>query len=339
MLSAIRPLSESVSVAGSGVELTDMPHYKIGEVLARIATEDALARNLRPLRAGRERRPAAGSGLATTQEATNPADKTVMQNRRNFYRILHVQPDAPPEVIRTSYRTLMQRLKMHPDLGGDHWQAALVNEAFATLRDPEKRAAYDRMLAGSPAGPPKDRAPGAGPRPATAAPDAPPPPPAAAVQAATPAWPACRAARATNACAFCGESQSAQDAMEPAAVCWRCDSPLFPTAKHRRETGSGRALDRMPRSIAVTIHLSGSGPQAFGVTTEDISINGARFTSAVELAAGHLLKLDCAFCTAVGIVRHAQVEPESRPPRWHIGVEFATLLIKQPRGAFVSTRV
>src|SRR5215218_2791183 len=68
-----------------------------------------------------------------------------MQNRRNYYRILQVQPDAPAEVIRTSYRTLMQRLKMHPDLGGDHWNATLLNEAFTTLNDPDRRAAYDKM--------------------------------------------------------------------------------------------------------------------------------------------------------------------------------------------------
>ena len=65
-------------------------------------------------------------------------------NRRNYYRILHVQPDAPAEVIKSSYRTLMQRLRMHPDLGGDHWNASLINEAYTVLMDPEQRAAYDR---------------------------------------------------------------------------------------------------------------------------------------------------------------------------------------------------
>lgn len=34
-----------------------------------------------------------------------------MMNRRNYYRILQVQPDAPPEIIRASYRTLMKELK------------------------------------------------------------------------------------------------------------------------------------------------------------------------------------------------------------------------------------
>ena len=69
------------------------------------------------------------------------------KSRRNFYRILHVQPEAPEEVIRASYRTLMQSLKMHPDLGGDHEQAALLNEAYAVLSDPENRARYDQKLA------------------------------------------------------------------------------------------------------------------------------------------------------------------------------------------------
>ena len=64
-----------------------------------------------------------------------------MENRRNLYRILHVQPDAPEEIIRSSYRTLMTKLRRHPDLGGDHFTATLINEAYAVLSDPEKRAA------------------------------------------------------------------------------------------------------------------------------------------------------------------------------------------------------
>ena len=58
-----------------------------------------------------------------------------MDNRRNYYRILHVQPDAPTEIIKSSYRTLMQKLRMHPDLGGDQWNATLINEAYQTLMD------------------------------------------------------------------------------------------------------------------------------------------------------------------------------------------------------------
>ena len=66
-----------------------------------------------------------------------------MHNRRNFYRVLQVQPDAPHEIIKASYRTLMQKLKAHPDLGGDQWNAAVINEAYAVLSNPGKRAKYD----------------------------------------------------------------------------------------------------------------------------------------------------------------------------------------------------
>ncbi len=70
-------------------------------------------------------------------------------NRRNHYRTLHVQPDAPFEVIKANYRTLMQKLKLHPDLGGDHWAAVHVNAAYAILSNPARRAAYDRKLLAS----------------------------------------------------------------------------------------------------------------------------------------------------------------------------------------------
>lgn len=69
-----------------------------------------------------------------------------MKNRRNYYRILQIQPDAPQALIRASYRTLMQKLRYHPDLGGDHWNATLVNEAYRVLSDPDTRRKYDQSL-------------------------------------------------------------------------------------------------------------------------------------------------------------------------------------------------
>jgi curved DNA-binding protein CbpA len=68
-----------------------------------------------------------------------------MKNRRNYYRLLQVQNDAPIEIIRSSFRTLMRDLKQHPDLGGSHWEATLLNEAYETLADPARRAVYDRQ--------------------------------------------------------------------------------------------------------------------------------------------------------------------------------------------------
>ncbi len=69
-----------------------------------------------------------------------------MDNRRNFYRILRVQPDASFDVIQQSYRSLMQKLRLHPDLGGEVRNARIINQAYAILRIPELRAAYDVKL-------------------------------------------------------------------------------------------------------------------------------------------------------------------------------------------------
>ena len=68
------------------------------------------------------------------------------QERRNHYRLLFVQPEAPPEVIKAAYRALMSAARVHPDLGGDPEQAARLNAAYAVLSDPEQRRLYDLGL-------------------------------------------------------------------------------------------------------------------------------------------------------------------------------------------------
>tara|TARA_R110000782_G_scaffold129164_1_gene220727 strand:- start:772 stop:1863 length:1092 start_codon:yes stop_codon:yes gene_type:complete len=72
--------------------------------------------------------------------------KTGRSERRNYYRTLNVQPDASLEIIKNNYRTLMQKLRLHPDLGGKHWNASIINEAYNILRHSEKRAEYDKKL-------------------------------------------------------------------------------------------------------------------------------------------------------------------------------------------------
>ncbi len=68
------------------------------------------------------------------------------EDRRNHYRTLNVQPDAPLESIKNNYRTLLQKLRLHPDLGGENWNASIINEAYNVLRNPLKRSAYDKEL-------------------------------------------------------------------------------------------------------------------------------------------------------------------------------------------------
>lgn len=69
-----------------------------------------------------------------------------MDTTQNYYQLLHVLPDAPAPVIKASYRAMMQKLRHHPDLGGDPSLAQLLNLAADTLCDPDRRARYDSQL-------------------------------------------------------------------------------------------------------------------------------------------------------------------------------------------------
>jgi curved DNA-binding protein CbpA len=71
-----------------------------------------------------------------------------METAQTYYQILGVLPDAEDIVIKAAYRVLAQRY--HPDKNaGDSAVAsrmAAINEAYATLSDPVKRAAYDEAI-------------------------------------------------------------------------------------------------------------------------------------------------------------------------------------------------
>jgi curved DNA-binding protein CbpA len=66
----------------------------------------------------------------------------------DFYKVLQVDSEADPEVIQAAYRRLAQ--KFHPDVALDAATAhrmRAINVAWETLRDPVKRAEYDRRRA------------------------------------------------------------------------------------------------------------------------------------------------------------------------------------------------
>jgi len=63
----------------------------------------------------------------------------------DYYRILDISPDTPQSALKSAY---IKRLKQyHPDIyqGADATEKTQkINEAYQTLKDPQKRAAYDR---------------------------------------------------------------------------------------------------------------------------------------------------------------------------------------------------
>jgi curved DNA-binding protein CbpA len=59
----------------------------------------------------------------------------------DLYEVLQVDRRAEPEVIRAAYRALAR--KNHPDFGGSVRMMSAINEAWAVLGDPARRAAYD----------------------------------------------------------------------------------------------------------------------------------------------------------------------------------------------------
>jgi curved DNA-binding protein CbpA len=62
------------------------------------------------------------------------------------YKVLQIDPDAEPEVVRAAYRALA--LKYHPDVRtGSQDRMAALNQAWGILRNAAARAAYDKARA------------------------------------------------------------------------------------------------------------------------------------------------------------------------------------------------
>lgn len=59
----------------------------------------------------------------------------------DYYSILGIPKNASDQDIRKAYKKMS--MQHHPDRGGDEEQFKKINEAYSTLKDPQKRAAYD----------------------------------------------------------------------------------------------------------------------------------------------------------------------------------------------------
>ena len=67
--------------------------------------------------------------------------------KADYYEILEVARTADEKELKSAFRRLA--MKLHPDKNPDDAESEKkfkeVNEAYETLKDPQKRAAYDRF--------------------------------------------------------------------------------------------------------------------------------------------------------------------------------------------------
>jgi hypothetical protein len=223
-----------------------------------------------------------------------------MNDRPNYYRILQVQPDALPEIIHASYRTMMRELRMHPDLGGSTSQSALLNEAYETLSDSRRRAAYDEELF----------------RQSIQAPHFHKKPDVLAV------------------CPICRQPLSQEP--KPGQICPTCRTPLKSDTVLESEQGTGRSLDRTKASDKIHYYPEWPGKAKEGRMI-DFSPKGMRFVGDRALALHSVLKISCRLFEASGTVTNVGEEISSGQKSYSVGVCFLAVHFASFNGTFLST--
>ena len=244
-----------------------------------------------------------------------------MNNRRNYYRILHVQPDAPNAVIQYSYRALMQKLKRHPDLGGNHEEAVLINKAYAALMDPIKRASYDRDLMQQ-----HSKSSLAGQR-------------FHESDDETENQPEQRYEKTKNVnskkcCLFCQTPHNVLLDSMPDATCTNCESPLSLATPVDLEQSCRRAVKRVVKNDPV--HFYTNWPQKHNPgKLQDISPNGMLFITSQPVATEKIIKLASELLHAVAVVMSCQSTAGNSASAYSVGVRFLTLRFQNSKGTFV----
>jgi hypothetical protein len=224
-----------------------------------------------------------------------------MKNRRNYYRLLQVQPDAPTEIIRAAFRTLMLKLKHHPDLGGSTMDAVELNEAYEVLTDPKRRAAYDKELY---------------------------------LRYTKRAEAPNKSPLITVFCPVCKRPLARKP--QPGDRCASCQSPLQSEKPTDHKRAYQRALARTKRDDKVFYYTTWPGKPQQGRMI-DFSPQGMRFICAERISPGTVLKIRSQLCDASGTVTNTSEEEAAGQKGYAIGIAFLAVNFIEPRGSFVST--
>jgi curved DNA-binding protein CbpA len=224
-----------------------------------------------------------------------------MKNRRNYYRILQVQPDAPTEIIRASYRTLMRELKKHPDLGGDTWDATVLNEAYETLSDPARRAAYDEELF---------------------------------VRYTKQTGPYTKQPVTPVFCPICKRPLTRK--ARPGELCLTCQTPLQSDEPEAVQKAKPRSIERIKKSDQIYYYSAWPGNAEKGRMI-DFSPKGLRFICDEKIPPETVLKISCSLFEASGTVTNFSEEIQGGQKCYAIGVCFIAVRFADARGTFLST--
>ncbi len=230
-----------------------------------------------------------------------------MKNRRNYYRILQVQPDAPLEVIRACYHTLMHKLKQHPDLGGEHWNAAILNEAYETLSNRNKRAEYDKKLFEH------------------------------YVKKPFPKKSSKKKPFISIFCPFCKRPLARK--ARTGESCPTCRSPLQSNNDEKvLNRDYHRSVDRIKKSENLQYYSSWPQKGQEGKII-DLSPKGIRFLCTEELKQKLIIKISSPLLKAIAKVINMQKKELNGKTFYAVGAQFLTVTFVNPKGSFFSTFV
>jgi curved DNA-binding protein CbpA len=271
--------------------------------------------------------------------------------QRNLYRILHVQPEAPPEVIKAAWRALMSTLRTHPDLGGGHDEAARINAAYAVLADPRQRAAYDRSLGRRalgartgghprPAGAPAQVQPGAPAGPRTGSRTDPQTGPITGAGGSSSA-PAMKVSdpqfwHLERCCPLCSTPFVSNGGPDPR--CRACDSPLTPAPA--ASAAASELLGRRQGERYANAHEAqvqpAAGAEPIPVRLKDLSLTGLSLHSRAPLPPGSAFRVSGPGFDAVAAV----VSQRPVGGAFTVHARLLTLqVLRSNAGTFVSTKV
>ena len=281
-----------------------------------------------------------------------------MSGKPNYYQLLHLHPEAPQAMVKAAYRTVMQKLKAHPDLGGCAEQAAVINQAYEVLSNSEKRSAYDRELAAATRqkpetqSKPKPKSKSTAQNTGSAEPEHSPADQQSNAQKARKHFQFSQdGISQQNHCVFCDAPQPVDH--ELSSCCSICDSPLQSSIvdkNHASNATARRRIIRLPQSGPVIIcrkqdfqnlqsqndfsnRHSQMGAPAKAL---DVSLSGMRLAIGHELKMDELLRVENDALVAVAeIVNQHRLNAGG----YQYGLRFMRLHLKQVQGGFVSTAV